>query len=302
MTSTSQRAYLIVNADDYGYFPNVSRGILKSAAEGIVTATGVLSNTHCFVEHAAWLRDHDTLDVGVHLNLTTQRPLSMDMTKKFSSRGGEFPGKFSIFRALMSGMITLDNIRTEWAAQVERSLASGLRPKFLNSHEHIHMLPPLLSLTRDLARQYAIPHVRFSTTELGEWSLRGSAIIRGTIIKGLEIMNRRDKNFPTPDFLGIGQSGSLNLSYLKNKISRLRPGNIYELMCHPGHRNDQHIIDPRIARYHDWEGELNTLTNPVTKDLLLEHGIQLIGYRHLHIEQGRLVVRELHANCTPIQY
>ena len=34
---------LIVNADDYGYFPEVSRGIREVAAAGAVTATGILA-------------------------------------------------------------------------------------------------------------------------------------------------------------------------------------------------------------------------------------------------------------------
>src|SRR5690349_17787255 len=34
--------YLIVNADDYGYTPSVSKGIIKAHTEGIVTSTSVM--------------------------------------------------------------------------------------------------------------------------------------------------------------------------------------------------------------------------------------------------------------------
>ena len=44
MTPASEGACLIVNADDYGYFDCVSKGILESASRGIVTATGVFAN------------------------------------------------------------------------------------------------------------------------------------------------------------------------------------------------------------------------------------------------------------------
>ena len=64
--SPDERACLIVNADDYGYFRCISKGILKSATHGVVTATGVFANTIHFGEHAAWLRDCDALDTGVH--------------------------------------------------------------------------------------------------------------------------------------------------------------------------------------------------------------------------------------------
>jgi predicted glycoside hydrolase/deacetylase ChbG (UPF0249 family) len=73
MPQQSQGAFLIVNADDYGYFRCVSKGILTAATRGIVTATGVMANAPRFVEHAAMLRDCDSLDVGVHLNLKIGR-------------------------------------------------------------------------------------------------------------------------------------------------------------------------------------------------------------------------------------
>jgi predicted glycoside hydrolase/deacetylase ChbG (UPF0249 family) len=44
MSPPEQRAYLIVNADDYGIFRCVSKGILEAASHGIVTATGVFAN------------------------------------------------------------------------------------------------------------------------------------------------------------------------------------------------------------------------------------------------------------------
>lgn len=36
---------LIINADDYGYFTCVNRGILAAAKAGAITATGVLANS-----------------------------------------------------------------------------------------------------------------------------------------------------------------------------------------------------------------------------------------------------------------
>jgi hypothetical protein len=43
--------------------------------------------------------------------------------------------------------------------------------------------------------------------------------------------------------------------------------------------------------YHDWEGELRTLTSPAARGLLDRRGVRLIGFRHLQVEDDRLVVR-----------
>jgi hypothetical protein len=41
------------------------------------------------------------------------------------------------------------------------------------------------------------------------------------------------------------------------------------------------VSDPRLIDYHDWEGELAVLTNPDVKELLMRHGVRVIGYRDL---------------------
>ena len=68
-------------------------------------------------------------------------------------------------------------------------------------------------------------------------------------------------------------------------------------MCHPGQFDAQEVSDPRLRRYHDWEGELRTLTSPAVRELLQRHGVRLIGYRHLVVSDDRLVAR---TGCRPV--
>ena len=290
MASRSQGAYLIVNADDYGYFRCVSRGILKAAADGIVTATGVLSNATNFAEHAARLRDCDALDVGVHLNLTDGVPLTAELRNGLSRGSGRFPGKFRMAAAIMAGVVKTDDVQREWRAQIERCLDNGLRVRFLNSHEHLHMLPSLFMVTRALAKEYDIAHIRFPTSQrFGTPS--GGSLFRGAVIKTLESINRRHADTPNARFLGLETSGKLDLPYLQRSLSHLGAGEVYELMCHPGEFDAGEVTDTRLPRYHDWEGELAVLTSAEARALLDRHGIRLIGYRHLEVRGDQLVVR-----------
>ena len=283
-------ALLVVNADDYGYFRCVSQGILKSAEQGIVTATGVLANAPRFDEHAARLRDASTLDAGIHLNLTAGDPLTRAMRSKLSRWGGRFAGKFPMAMAVLARTLRVDDVRCEWQAQIERCRASGLQPVFLNSHEHIHMLPALFSLTCALARDHGIPHVRYATSQLG--ASRGAApLLRHAIMTTLATVNRRHLGTEPIRFLGMEASGRLDRMYLERIVPRLCTGEVYELMCHPGHFDENEVSDPRLIAYHDWEGELRTLTSPATRELLDRHGVRVVGYRHLEREGGRLVAR-----------
>ena len=291
MAPSSDGARLIVNADDYGYFRCVSKGILQSVTHGIVTATGVFANTTHFAEHAAWLRDCDRLDVGVHLNLTAGVPLTNGLRERLARSSGGFAGKFAMARGILAGAIKVEDVRLEWAAQIERCLASGLKLQFVNSHEHMHMLPALFSMTHSLAHQYGIAHVRFPTSDLqGSGSM--GALFRGAVMKTLESINRPHRDASTAQFFGLEKSGRLDLAYLQRWIPRLRQGRVYELMCHPGLFDPAEVTDSRLVRYHDWEGELRLLTGSAVRELLDRHAVRLIGFRQLGVERDRLVTPE----------
>lgn len=289
MASQSLPAYLIVNADDYGCFNCVSKGILRAATHGIVTATGVFANTTHFADNAARLRDCDTLDVGVHLNITEGMPLTTELQHRLSRWSGRFPGKYAMAAAILRGRVKTEDVGREWRAQIERCLDSGLHVRFLNSHEHMHMLPMLFPVARMLAKDYGIAHLRFSTSQVGKGWVNG-ALFRGVVIKAFATINRRHSDTPTPHFLGMETSGKLDLPYLQGILSRLRASEIYELMCHPGEFDTREVTDRGLLRYHNWEGELTTLTSPEARDLLHRHGVRLIGYRHLGVRDARLVV------------
>ena len=215
----TQPACLIVNADDYGYYDCVSRGILHSARHGLVTATGILATGKRFDAHITWLKDHDDLDLGLHLNLTDQEPLTKDMRNRLSRWQGRFPPKFAVAMAVMSGALPVPDVKLEWRAQIERCLDKGLTIRFINSHEHIHMLPPLFRLVTELAQEYGIVHVRLPTSDwFRNW--KPGALIRDTLMKGLAVLNRGHLNHPAPAFLGMAESGRLSLGCLADPAAR----------------------------------------------------------------------------------
>jgi predicted glycoside hydrolase/deacetylase ChbG (UPF0249 family) len=290
IASGSDEAYLIVNADDYAYFKCVTDGILKAAAQGLVTATGVLANAPRFGEDVARLRACPGLDVGVHLNLTEGVPLTDELRTALARSSGRFAGKWYMAAAILRGVVRLDAVEREWRAQIERCTASGVEVRFLNSHEHIHMLPALFALTQALARDYRIDHVRVPTAELDGASSVGS-LIRAAIVGVLGHVNRRSTSGPRVRFLGLEASGRLDRGYFERTLPRLKKGEIYELMCHPGEYDPAEVSDARLTDYHDWEGELRTLTGSDVRELLRRHGVRTIGYRHLEICAARFALR-----------
>ncbi len=293
MSAAAQPPCLIVNADDYAYFGAVSRGILEAANRGILTATAVFATSERFDEDVPALRDCETLDAGVHLNLTDGRPLTADMRTRVEGWGKRFPGKFAMARAVLSGTVRIVDVEAEWRAQIERCLEAGLNIRFLNSHEHIHMLPALFDRVLALAAEYGIAHVRLADADLRR-SGTGAALLRGTIIAALARLARRKVARPVARFLGLEASGRLSLNELDRLTARLQPGAVYELMCHPGRFDPAEGAGARLRAYHDWEGELAALTDPRARSLLAERGIRLLRYRDLTTDGGRLAPHPAH--------
>jgi len=269
---------LIINADDYGYFSCVSKGILKAAENGGITATGVLANSPDVSTQLKRLDDYENLDVGIHLNLTFNAPITSLMQQKLAPWQGCFPDVKTMCWLILSRKLTLQDIQTEWEAQIE--MCRQKHRVFLNSHEHIHMLPVLFPLTLKLAKKYNIQHVRFSRAD---WRhSRGvSALSRNTLMQAMQIMNHYRCKANTPVFLGLGKSGKLDLAYLDKILSNLQPGKSYELMCHPGYFDDYEITASRLRAYHDWEAELALLQSQELADLLKRHSIRLIRYQEI---------------------
>ncbi|SHE85933.1 hypothetical protein SAMN02745206_00926 [Desulfacinum infernum DSM 9756] len=280
MSAAAKPAYLIINADDYGYFDCVSRGIIYAATQGMVTATGVMATSPRLSQQWAWLRESADVDIGIHLNLTWGSPLTLDMKKKLLCRNGRFPGKRHIVQSLLIGRIKKEEIEKEWRAQIEKCLLLGMPLRFINSHEHIHMFPPLYQRVVALANEYQISHVRFVASD--KFVLSSGSVLARSV--ALDICNRLNRKFmckATPQMLGLSSSGKLGPSCLERLTSHLQPYGIYELMCHPGFFNASEIRCGVLRRYHDWEGELRLLTCRKTRERLQRRNIEIVGYRHL---------------------
>jgi len=71
----------VVNADDFGFTPDVNQGIVEAHRRGILTATTLMANGAAFDDAVRLARETPALDIGCHLvlvggaSLATGRPL-----------------------------------------------------------------------------------------------------------------------------------------------------------------------------------------------------------------------------------
>lgn len=283
---------LIVNADDLGLSPAVSRGILELARLGAVTSASLMANMPGASDALAAAHAAD-LDLGVHLNLCTGTPLLPAHTvPSLLGTGGRFTIARSIAQRLLSGRLRLDEVEREWSAQIEWLLASGLRPSHLDSHCQTHALPALYRLTIQLASRYGIPGVRPACGGL-IYQLPGISLLRVRLRPAWPPEWRSDRvrgrqttrRILQPDHFSVLTAlGQQRTSRQLQALLHALPPGTTELVTHPGHVDDQlRRIDPLTEpREREWL----ILSRPSFQAMLARENIRLISWAELPAHPG----------------
>jgi predicted glycoside hydrolase/deacetylase ChbG (UPF0249 family) len=277
---------LVVNADDFGVSERVNAGIVQAHRQGIVTATSLMAAGRAFAHAVRLLPSAPALDVGVHLTLVAEAPLLGGDSSLIGS-DGRFPaGAGALALRWWAGKVHRADVAAEWTAQIERVLDHGIRVSHLDSHQHVHILPGLFDLTRELAARYAIPFVRVPVENLragGPPSLHGANRRLGaTLLRALWRIGRITGTARTGCrsliFLGFYDGGRLDEKRLRRLLARLRPGGAYELMCHPGFTPEEPDIRNWAYRH---EMELSALTSASIRSEIAARRIRLCRFKDL---------------------
>lgn len=263
---------LIINSDDYGRTPEISRGIREAHLRGVVTSTTCMMNIPTTAEDiAVALKETPALGMGVHLVLTMGNPISAPET--VSSLTDE-NGYFFKYTPLVEHLsqLSVEEVKREWRAQIEAFVqAAGRNPTHLDSHHHSsYFSPELFQGMLELAKEYDCA-IRFP--------------FAGDISRELEETNKRvpeliEQFHPRhPDrFIVDFYDKRATYEELLNIINHL-PDGTTEIMCHPGYTNDTFANESVYNNQRD--RELSILTDPSIKAAILANGIELITFAEL---------------------
>jgi predicted glycoside hydrolase/deacetylase ChbG (UPF0249 family) len=235
---------LIVNADDLGYDPAVSLGLLRAMREGVVSSATLMVNTPFSKEAADGAAG---LAIGLHLNLARHAPLWPGFPQALLTRG-----ELDEARAVE---LPAEVVAGETRAQLDRARALlGRAPTHLDVHKHLHRHPAVLEGLAQVAKAQGLP-VRSIDAQM-----RAALRARGV---------------PTPDHF-VGDAGTRAYwtpAQLQASLAVLAPG-VTELMCHPGLRPSSVRSGYAAQR----EVELATFLDPAAREALAQAGIRLTTF------------------------
>ncbi|MDD5092313.1 MAG: ChbG/HpnK family deacetylase [Candidatus Wallbacteria bacterium] len=238
---------LIVNADDFGLTPAVSRGILHAARAGVVSSTTVLANL-VSDEFLVKLKKSG-LSSGIHLNLTCGKPLlPVQEVRSLVGVGGEFHPLERLIILTMAGKIRAGEIRAELSAQVSR-LRRFVTLSHFDGHRHFYFLhPDLAGVVIPLMKNLALTRTRFPL----ESRLFVPAGLKHALFTiglsrfsyGLRGLLRRHGMVTPYQFWGQQFSGELRLRHLRRILPELK--GCAELMTHPGFGDRKRELELKV--------------------------------------------------------
>lgn len=140
------RKRLTVCADDYGLNAPVSRGIASLAARGRLSAFTCIVNAPHWVQAASALHAlAPRVSVGLHLNFTEGRA---------QSDGSALPGLHAMLLRGVARLLSRARLSREIHAQWDAFEQAARRaPDFIDSHQHVHVLPQLRDAVLDAVRE-----------------------------------------------------------------------------------------------------------------------------------------------------
>lgn len=155
---------LIINADDFGMCHAVNEAIIGALQAGIVTSTTLMVPCPWALHAIRFLRDHPEIPFGVHLTVVSDwtdyrwGPVSpKEHVPSLIDENGYFYDFAQIHRRL--GDLRLDELETEFRAQIETALAAGLKPTHLDWHSlRLTGGDPISELMFGLARDYGLAY------------------------------------------------------------------------------------------------------------------------------------------------
>jgi predicted glycoside hydrolase/deacetylase ChbG (UPF0249 family) len=254
------REALIVNADDLGVSPGVNQAIVRGALEGGLTDASLFANGAYFEDALNTVVRQTPLRIGLHANLTEGRALSpAARIPLLAGPDGRFRHGFMklwlLSRSARRGDL-ISQARLEMEAQIGRLRECGITVAHIDGHRHVHMIPALFPMIRELAGINGIDRIRDTKEFFGSsWrAARSTRFLRdGGLIKYglLNHFSRINAAPTTTAFFSILYTCRIETRFFPT-LTLPRGCDRLEVMLHPGMPEidraagitDPHLLSP----------------------------------------------------------
>lgn len=284
----SPRRKLIVTADDLGLSPLITDGIFRAHREGIVTAAALLVNAPGTDDAVAKVHAYPELQIGLHLGVVEGHSL-LDRHSSITDSNSYFgDDKICLHRhwkpflaRYFLGALDLREIEQEFEAQIQKFMTFFPSIPFLNSTQHLHILPGVSEVVIRLCKKYRIKNVRVPSSMVPESSglLRRLIGIPYRLLGArFRVLCRRAGIGHADHFAGFFRCGHQDVESIQKMISQFSEG-VTELMLHPAF-DDLALRQKMPWAYSDfeWVSEMEAACSPLVRERLTAESVDLVRY------------------------
>lgn len=253
----------ILNADDFGMSQDYNRAVLVGYEDGFLRSASICANGPSF-ESAIneILPECQELSLGVHLNIIEGK--SLTHCPLLTDEKGNFNNGYLAMILKSNNREFLSQTEKEFRAQIERVQAVA-KPDHIDSHVHVHAIPPIFKLVCRLAKAYKIPYVRTQNEILYAVDNKkktctvayGVNIIKNLLLKFFTMQNKKllpQYGLKTNDYLiGVCYTAMMNSQTLEDGLKAIEGDNIIaECLIHPKNyaikKDDHHAEEFKLSR------------------------------------------------------
>jgi hypothetical protein len=147
--------FLIINADDYGLCDSVNRGIIECINEGVVSDLSFIINPYSIQNSISLLHYNNIKSVGIHFNLTLGKRNTYQVCN-FTNENRQFNKLSKHLINYIYHKLGIEQIYYEFKSQIELLLNNNLKITHIDSHQNIHLLPPIFDILIKIRNDYKL--------------------------------------------------------------------------------------------------------------------------------------------------
>ena len=287
MANKSDKKF-VLNADDFGMSRAFNTAVLEGYQKGILKSTSLVANGDAFDEAVnKIIPNAPDLGVGVHLNIIEGKSLTKDL-RELTDANGNFNlsyGQMILKSFKPNNKEYMNQLETEFRAQIEKIKNAGVNITHIDSHVHTHAIPPMFKLVCKLAKEYGIKQIRtqyehFYTVPDNTMHINTKYpvnLIKIALLDCFTFVNKpivRQYGLNTNDYLiGVGYTSMMNNLTIECGLSALeyRSNFVAEALIHPC-RYEDGTVDNHFTEYRITQSEK-------LKEKILQMGYEISNYK-----------------------
>lgn len=275
----SSKRRILITADDLGRWPEVNDAVMGGYDAGVITGAGLRVSAPA--SHSAMVSAAMRPGLGVGLHLVLCGGVAT-MPRKHISNLVDNAGNFCrrpveaawLYRR---GGGLREELRIEIRAQLEKFLASGLFLSHISAPYSLHLHPTVMSILRELARDYPISAIRKPCKALWKWSQRNGApgwersLETWAMLPVFGWGRARSRMFVGPDRVEpLSRERPVTEFAVAQRLTNVGPG-ITEFVCYPG----------SLAARYDGAGEEAVIKSKTVRAAVEAADYDLVSYRDI---------------------